>query len=394
MQLESLITKMLLRASSGVFVHWGAYESGKSTAVRHAMQELQLHRSVRLFHGYDIAHNENVGEWLRQRLGVLPTAKSITAAFPRLPGTLIIDHYDTLCRRPDTLDALRELARDSRTSQQFNVLIIVASYERARELLREHAIAAQLLGAPDCGRWTRANLEALYDAQPPAVHARWSDDAARQELLDSATLAGTPAYLILAAANDPWAHPRRAQALDYEWRNGVLALSPDAAFEPGRFPDRDGVFHFSNQIPLATTPSPPTSPESKQAQKLKKMPHFQAFAPELSEKLNVFYELERFVVKDTHLAGVMPPAALLFATPSEAGTLYEADAMTYRFYYSFPEAVSHAVNNKAYGADFAARLRDVLVFPDPSQPVSVSDARARVLALREQLLVAMKNSSV
>ena len=114
-------------------------------------------------------------------------------------------------------------------------------------------------------------------------------------------------------------------------------------------------------------------------------------APELSEKLNVFYELECFVVKDTHLAGVMPPAALLFATPSAAGTLYEADALTYRFYYLFPEAVPHAVNNRAYGADFAARLRDVLVFPDPSQPVSVSDARARVLALREQLF-AMKNS--
>ena len=125
----------------------------------------------------------------------------------------------------------------------------------------------------------------------------------------------------------------------------------------------------------------------QQAQKPKqKLPHFfQAFAPELSAKLNVLYELEGFVVKDTHRAGVMPPAALLFATPSAAGTLYEADALTYRFCYLFPEAVPHAVNNKAYGADLAARLRDVLVFPDPSQPVSVSDARARVLALREQL---------
>ena len=87
----------------------------------------------------------------------------------------------------------------------------------------------------------------------------------------------------------------------------------------------------------------------------------------------------------------MPPAALLFATPSAAGTLYEADALTYRFCYLFPEAAPHAVNNQAYGADLAARLRDVLVFPDPSRPVSVSDARARVLALREQLF-AMKNS--
>ena len=91
----------------------------------------------------------------------------------------------------------------------------------------------------------------------------------------------------------------------------------------------------------------------------------------------------------------MPPAALLFATRSEAGTLYEADALTYRLCYLFSEAVPHAVNNQAYGADLAARLRDVLlVFPDPSQPVSVSDARARVLALREQLFAMKKKNGV
>ena len=90
----------------------------------------------------------------------------------------------------------------------------------------------------------------------------------------------------------------------------------------------------------------------------------------------------------------MPPAALLFATPSEAGTLYEADALTYCFCYLFPEAVPHAVNNQAYGADLAARLRAALVFPDPSQPVSVSDARARVLALREQLFAMKKKNGV
>ena len=144
--------------------------------------------------------------------------------------------------------------------------------------------------------------------------------------------------------------------------------------------------------PVVRAAAPPQQ-AAPQAQKLKqKIPHFfQAFAPELSAKLNVLYELEGFVVKDTHRAGVMPPAALLFATPSAAGTLYEADALTYRLCYLFPEAVPHAVNNQAYGAELAARLRDVLVFPDPSRPVSVSDARARVLALREQLF-AMQHS--
>ena len=51
--------------------------------------------------------------------------------------------------------------------------------------------------------------------------------------------------------------------------------------------------------PVVVRAAPPLAPQAPpQAQKLKqKMPHFfQAFAPELSEKLNVFYELECFVV--------------------------------------------------------------------------------------------------
>ena len=92
---------------------------------------------------------------------------------------------------------------------------------------------------------------------------------------------------------------------------------------------------------------------------------FQAFAPDMSEPLNVLYALERFVAK---AVAAVPVASVPFAKPSDAGTLYEADASTWRLYHAYPEAISHAINNQAYGADFAARLRCELA-TDTSQPV-------------------------
>ena len=114
------------------------------------------------------------------------------------------------------------------------------------------------------------------------------------------------------------------------------------------------------------------------------MQRFQAFAPSLSEELNVFYELERFVVEDARRAAAPPAASVLFATPSEAGTLYEADAMTWRFYNSFPEAIANASTTRPTAPTWR-RACAALGFPDASQPVSVSDGRARVLALRAWL---------
>ena len=120
---------------------------------------------------------------------------------------------------------------------------------------------------------------------------------------------------------------------------------------------------------------------------------FKAFAPEISEPLNVLYALERFVAKDAKAVAAVPVASVPFAKPSDAGTLYEADALTWRVYHAYPEAISHAINNQAYGADFAARLRCVLA-TDTSQPVSVSDAKARVLRLREQLFLMKSDNGV
>jgi hypothetical protein len=220
---------------SGVFVHWGAYESGKSAAARIAAQRVRDERRVYLFHGFDIASGESVGDWLRTRLSLHPK-DGFDAAFPRTPGTIIIDHADTLFRIFDFLPTLRALAHDSHKSQHFNVLVILSSYERAREIVRGGVKGAEMLGPSDSGRWTREQLLPIWDA---AVDNR-PDDA----VFETAVIAGTPAFLLLAIKRELWSSPERALALDYEWQNAKLALDSDGEFKPGRFPDRDAVFHF------------------------------------------------------------------------------------------------------------------------------------------------------
>ena len=247
--LHDLMHDRLLQARCGVFVHWGAYESGKTTAVRQAVQRLGAERSVRVLHGYDFcSSDEGVSAWLRQRLSI-PEDRPFSAAFPHAPGVLVIDHFDTLFRKPDALDTLRALARDSRSSQCFVVLLVVSSYERAHELIRD--LAAQPIGPPDCGRWTLPQLRALWDATPAAPGR--GKRPVSDELVERA---GTPAFLLLSAAGDAWASRDRADALAYEWENAAMALGGSSAFAPGRFPDRDAVFHFHPNIPLQLTRAP------------------------------------------------------------------------------------------------------------------------------------------
>lgn len=240
--LHNLVYDRLHAAPSGVFLHWGAYESGKSTAVRVAAQRLQDTRVVYRLHGFDVTSDETVEHWLRERLA-LRLSDAFAAAFQRTPGTLIFDHADTLFRVPDFLHTLRALAGESKRSQRFNVLVVLASYERARDLLRD-LHGAELLGEPACGRWTRAQLRPIWEGR------------ASEAVLDLAETAGTPAFLLLALRGSEWASPARAEALEYEWRNAALALGGAREFAPGRFPDRDAVFHFHPDLPLSTAETP------------------------------------------------------------------------------------------------------------------------------------------
>ena len=59
--------------------------------------------------------------------------------------------------------------------------------------------------------------------------------------------------------------------------------------------------------------------------------------------------------------GPLVPEAAPFARP-HAGSLYEADTLTWRFYHTNAGSVAHAIHNEAYGAALAHALYANLIF--------------------------------
>ena len=235
---------------TGVFVHWGVYGSGKSTAARHAGLRLQsAGRTVILLHGYNLASISGPGPGvrslrasLRRSIGVPEDDAQPLSAFFNRPTTLIVDHADFVLRgMGDALETVRELAADSEAGRQsFNALFIVTSWELGLQL---RDTGCRVLGSP--ARWTRAELLELDATLPESDRARWSE-AEREEQIDVSVLSGTPDFLhnlleggLLGA--------RRAALLDAEWRMGTRAQAEGVcATDAGRFPDRDGVFHWED----------------------------------------------------------------------------------------------------------------------------------------------------
>ena len=250
--LESAFVDTLNASRSGLFLHWGAYGAGKSVAAESAALRLQnaCGRTAIVLHGYDFIYDRGTAAWLRQSVGVPPdlTATPLSAFFRR-PTTLILDHFDLMVRDArieDTLECLRDLARESAATQKFNVLLLLTSWERALEL-RDAVPGSRLIASPS--RWTETELNTLYNTLPQHIQGKWASQPSKQSLPDLmrlAALAGTPGYLAFAAQSG-FACPQQAARLDLEWRKGsrALALSEkgERSDETGTFPDRNGIFN-------------------------------------------------------------------------------------------------------------------------------------------------------
>ena len=239
-----------LKSSSGIFVHWGVYESGKTTAVRKVGLRLQNEegKTVVYTNGYDFSWEHTMKRpFLRQIIGIPKESDTEPmSTFFNKPTTIIIDHFDLMMqdknnRCEDTLSSLRELATESSESQKFNVLLILNSWERAIQL-RDTISGCKITGSPS--RWSEDELRALFETLPESVKGQWNNETEKKdELMRLATLAGTPGYLTFEA-NSPRICPRQAARLDREWRMGTRAL--EAKPEPGdigRFPDKNDVYH-------------------------------------------------------------------------------------------------------------------------------------------------------
>jgi hypothetical protein len=98
------------------------------------------------------------------------------------------------------------------------------------------------------------------------------------------------------------------------------------------------------------------------------------------------------------LRGPVAPESAPFVRP-HAGSLYEADTLTWRFYHTNAGSVVHAINNEAYGAALAHALYANLIFDLEEEeneegtylilmraaPPSLDRVRAALLRMRRTL---------
>jgi hypothetical protein len=240
--------------SSGVFVHWGVYESGKSTAANQAAWRLQeeAERQVIGFNGFEFSWLKPPMKRLRHAIGVPEDMddKPFSEFFTR-DTTIIIDHFDMFLRDKDnvggeTLEWVMKLIEESEQTKKFNMLLIVTSWERAEELVDA---GCKLVPGDAPAKWTRDELETLLASLSDKSRSIMSEK--EDELLRLSTLSGTPGFLTFSAHGER-INPKRAAMHDLEWRRGMkglykqahLDLSPHV--EVGRFPDRNGVYHHED----------------------------------------------------------------------------------------------------------------------------------------------------
>jgi hypothetical protein len=90
---------------------------------------------------------------------------------------------------------------------------------------------------------------------------------------------------------------------------------------------------------------------------LKIEPRFsaEAFGAETARALNALLALEECVSADTLRGGAVATESVPFARPMGV-SMYEADALTWRFYHFHANSVAHAINNTAYGDALARAL--------------------------------------
>jgi len=257
-----------LNGSTGVFVHWGVYESGKSTAVREAgwiLQEKAGNLVISL-QSYNCLCSERRYEKVRRAIGVPKDMydKPLSDFFNKPDTTILIDHFDEfMYDRKDkdrtfdekyaaeTIQMVLDLIKESASTQKFNVLLVVTSWERAKELVN---LGCKLIPSDTPARWTKEQLETLFDTLPETVKSKVGEK--RDEIMRTVSLSGTPGFLTFHAHSDQRFDSRYATMHDLEWHRGMKALynqhDLDLAphTEEGRFPDKNGIYHHEDLAPI------------------------------------------------------------------------------------------------------------------------------------------------
>ncbi len=118
----------------------------------------------------------------------------------------------------------------------------------------------------------------------------------------------------------------------------------------------------------------------------------EAFGAETVRALDALLALEGCVSADTLRCGVVATESAPFARPTGV-SMYEADALTWRFYHIHTNSVVHAIKNTA-NADALARVLFARLFEKPEEeahlrPSSVDEVHTVIAALRRALRAVM-----
>jgi hypothetical protein len=113
------------------------------------------------------------------------------------------------------------------------------------------------------------------------------------------------------------------------------------------------------------------------------------FGAKTARALDALLALEKCVSADMLHGGVVAAESVPFARPTGV-SMYEADALTWRFYHLYANTVAHVLNNAAYGEAFARALFARLFSSEkpeahPLRPSSVDEVRAAIATLRRAL---------
>ena len=199
---------------------------------------------------------------LRRAIGVPKDMRDtpISAFFNKPGATIVIDHFDDFMygegrddgifdekHAPKTIQMVIDLIKESTLSRNFNVLLVLNSWEHAKELMD---VGCKLIPSDTPARWTKGQLETIFDTLPEAVKSKVCGK--KDEVMRLVALSGTPGFLTFHAHNAQLFDASYAAMHDLEWRRGMKALynrhDLDLAphTEEGRFPDRNGIYHHED----------------------------------------------------------------------------------------------------------------------------------------------------
>ena len=199
----------------GVFVHWGIEGSGKSIAAACLARKIRTEkgRSVLFLDSHSLISSSTA---ITMFCKMLPARDKPYNSTEPPPMSIIVDDLDRAAgwNEAELRETITTLARISASSKRFNMLLLITSASRAREILNWNWRHIQLIGTPGCGMWQREHISQLLGT------------GVSDEVVNLCVRAGTPDFTVWSAKMPAIGRMRsNAERCALEWEKGQSELS-------------------------------------------------------------------------------------------------------------------------------------------------------------------------